>query len=516
PMLAGPAYSKWLAGGGWPEGWQYGPLSVRNVVGFLWAANTAKGVTWWNDVPLAHAEAEYIGEFAWPSREHMDDRGTVHAQAVLSPSASTVAMMATVLDRQGDPFASSARGIARDLIAATGERLVPWAAFVFWERGAAAVSPNNLPASYLARGPDHVAMRSSWDVGATWASFASGPYIDAPDSGEQYFDQGGLAIAMGNQPVLINATGWLPQAAGDAGESFVYDDTWGNRTRLLDNTFYVSGAGQEGIDPAQSSTHVERFEDGGTYVRARGAAIDQMYAPSGVVTQFIRDVAYVRPGTFIVYDRTSVATGSADQWMAWHIPGLATQSTSSDGTPRFDVSTGGTIRALLPRVAKPNTVGLLGVATRIEVHSIGAEQDWLTAITAGSSPDVERLSQADGNVTSGDVIGAHVRGGARSAGSARESVILFPADHAASAQSSGADYVVAQAADADHVLFDMAPGAYAVTATPSAAGPLAIHVAQTPAGPMQPTANGTLSFTVSAAGVVMLPAEGTCHPQISK
>ena len=118
PTLAAPAYKTALAGGGWPEGWQYGPLSVRNLVGFLWAANTGKGVTWWSDVPLAHAEAAYVGEFAWPSRKHMDDRGTVHAQTALTPSASTVAMVATVMEQQGDAFASVARGVADDIVAA--------------------------------------------------------------------------------------------------------------------------------------------------------------------------------------------------------------------------------------------------------------------------------------------------------------------------------------------------------------------------------------------------------------
>ena len=494
PQVAVPAYGKWIAGGGWPEGWQYGPLSVRNLVGFLWAAHTGKGVTWWNDVPLAHAEAEYIGEFAWPSRKHMDDRGTVHAQTALSPSASTVAMAATVMQEQGDGFASTARGVANDVLAATGEGIDFWQRFLFWDPGAAATASSALPAAYLANGPGHVAMRSSWATNATWASFASGPYIDAPDSGEQYFDQGGLAIAVGDQPVLVNATGWLPQAAGDNGESFVYDDTWGSRTRRLDNTFYVAGATQDSVAPPDAATHVERFEDGGFYVRARGAAIEQMYSPAGVVTQFVRDIAYVRPGTFVVYDRTTAASAGTDQWTAWHVPGTPVPSTSSDGARRFDVPTGGTIRALLPRGATVATTPVLGVLTRIELHSSAASQDWLTAVTSSGAPAIERLSAADGNVTSGGVVGVHVLD------SPEESVVLFASDHGATARATGADYVVAQVADAKHVLFDVAPGGYAVTATPNGSGSSTIHIAA--GGSLTPTDNGTLAFTVSAGGTV--------------
>ncbi len=500
PTLAAPAYKAALAGGGWPEGWQYGPLSVRNLVGFLWAASTGKGVSWWNDVPLAHAEAAYVGELAWPSRKHMDDRGTVHAQAVLSPSASTVAMTAAVMEQQGDAFASVARGVASDLVAVTHEAIDPWQQFLFWDASARTSASSTLPTSYLATGPGHVAMRSSWATNATWASFACGPYLDAPDSGELYFDQGSLAIVSGDSPIVVNATGWLPQAAGDSGETFVYDDTWGSRTRLLDNTFYVAGAKQDGIAPPASTTHVERYEDGGSYVRARGAAIEQMYAPGGVVTQFTRDVAYVRPGTFVVYDRTT-ANAAADQWIAWHVPGTPQLSTSPDGTPHFDMPTGATIRALLPREAKAATTNVLGVVTRIELHSSAAAQDWLTAVTVSGAPAVERLSAADGNVASGPVVGVHVAG---SAPGARESVVLFPSDHAGTAQTTGAGYELTQTTDADHVLFDVAPGTYTANATVDASGKLTVHV--TAGGPLKPSASGTLAFAVSPAGAVTASA----------
>jgi hypothetical protein len=500
PNLVKPAYGSWLAGGGWPEGWQYGPRAVQNVVGFLWAASTGKSLSWWNDVPLAHAEAGYIAAFTWPSRKHIDDRGTVHAQSVLAPSASTMGMLATVLDQQGDAFATAAHGVAADLLSATGESVDAWQSFLFWDpamKPQASTCVASLATSYIAPGPGHVAMRSSWASDATWASFASGAYINAPDSGEQYFDEGGLAIAHGDSPVLVNATGWLPQVAGDSGEQLVYDDTWGSRTRLLDNTFYVAGGTQTGPDPTQSATHIERFEDHGAWVRARGAQINQMYTSQAAVTQFSRDLAYLRPGTFVVYDRTTVGGGGMDQWIAWHVAGTPAQSTSSDGTPRFDVSTGSTLRALLPLGSAVKTVGVAGGAvSRIELHASAPAQDWLTVVTVGTSPDVERVTPTDGNVTSGALVGAHVRG------SPRESVVLFASEHAGGVQCAGGDYALAQATDADHIVFDVAASAtgYAVTAALRADGKLAVHVA--PGGSLSPTPQGTLAFTVSASGAV--------------
>ena len=110
------------------------------------------------------------------------------------------------------------------------------------------------------------------------------------------------------------------------------------------------------------------------------------------------------------------------------------------------------------------------------------------------SPEIERLSPADGNVTSGPVVGVHVLD------SPKESVVLFNSDHSAAARSTGADYVVAQATDALHLLFDVAPGGYTATATPTAGGKLAIHVA--PGGLLIATGNGTLAFDVSKGAIV--------------
>jgi hypothetical protein len=110
---------------------------------------------------------------------------------------------------------------------------------------------------------------------------------------------------------------------------------------------------------------------------------------------------------------------------------------------------------------------------------------------------------ADGNVTSGAALGAHV------VSTPRESVVLFGSDHAAASPCTGVDYVVKQATDADHAIFDMAPSpsGYSVTATPSAAG-LVVHVAA--GGPRMPTSQGTLVFAVSASGVsARIPSTGT-------
>jgi hypothetical protein len=112
----------------------------------------------------------------------------------------------------------------------------------------------------------------------------------------------------------------------------------------------------------------------------------------------------------------------------------------------------------------------------------------------GATPEQQRLSTADGNVLSGGVIGVNVQ-------SARNQVVLFPADHAGTATTSAAKYTVRATGDADHVLVDVAPSAsgYAVTATVSGSN-VTVDVRQ--GGTFMTTAQGSLSFAVTASGAV--------------
>jgi hypothetical protein len=437
------------------------------MVQFLWAVRTGKQLDWWSTLPQARDQAVYIRNFAWPALKHMDDQGTVHSQTRLPPPTVAAMALSMMLEYNADPAnAALARSFAADLIATNGADGDPWQRFLYWDPTLAQTAYTNQPNSYLAPGPGHVAVRSAWAKDAVWGTLVSGPYIDAPDSGEQYFNQGSVNVVQGDTPVLVNATGWLPQAGGNNGETFVYDDTWGNKTRLLNNTFYVAGAMQDGPTQNQSQTRVERFEDEGGYVRARGAGISAMYTAH--VTQFLRDFVYVRPGTFVVYDRTTV-DASADQWLSWHTAVQTKSVSAADSTQaRFDIGTAGSVRTILPKSATPKSVSLVsGAAFRLEMHAptTGTTQDWMTVITAGATtPEQVRLAASDGNVTSGGVVGVHVQG-------ARNAVVLFNADHAGAATTAGAKYVVAQTADADHMLFDMTPATsgYSVTTSPRTA-----------------------------------------------
>ena len=502
--LVKPAFEKTMAGGGWPEGWGYGPKAVRSVLEVLWAAKTAKNLDWQSELPIARDQARYIANFTWPSLEHMDDLGTVRSGNEIAPSAALASEIATVLHAFGDPAAGAARSYASSVIA-KGDDRKPWEKFLFWDASLPAGSHKDQGLSYYASGPGHVAMRSSWDADASWGAFTSGAYINALDSGEQMFNQGSLSVVVGDDPVLVNATGYIPKVAGTAGENFVYEDTWQKRTRTLYNTFFVAdpanpySPGQGSMTPDQATTRVERYDEAGGYVRARGADIHQMYR-SPAMKQFSRDVVYVRPGTYVLFDRTTVE-GGHDQWMAFHTPKAPTAAATADATQkRFDVTNGGgqpigSIRTLLPRNVSAKTVSLPGGVTRIEAHATGATQQWLSVVTtSAAAPEQVRLSGDDGNVAAGNVVGVHVKG-------ARGQVVLFPGEQADTSTIAAAKYTVAQGGDADHVLVDVAPSGsgYSATAVANGGG---LTVELKAGGALKPTAQGTLCYTVSSSGAV--------------
>lgn len=110
-QLVKPKYASYMKGGGWPEGWQYGPRAVRGMAEVLWGMKTAKGVTWFSELPQAREQSEYLRYFVWPGLERMDDQGTVRSGSALAPSAALYTALATIMEELGEPDASLARGL---------------------------------------------------------------------------------------------------------------------------------------------------------------------------------------------------------------------------------------------------------------------------------------------------------------------------------------------------------------------------------------------------------------------
>jgi hypothetical protein len=541
-----PYYAANMRGGGWPEGFaNYGPLSTRNMLLPILAVRSAKGLD------LIHAaqpfsfpldQARWVMHFTWPSRDMIDDRDGAHSNSEGDPvwpgtgDPNTYSFLAGYLAMWNDPLAPAMHRYARDAKAA----LVPagagspdeWVEFLFWDNSAPEADYTTGATSYVTTGIEEASARSDWSTAATWMSFRSGPYINNPGAGHQGFDAGSLALVRGKSPLLVNAAVWIMHnPGGDAGENAQYDDLYGNwdvdhtlGNRRFDNTFQVRHVDASGTPLHEygqwatlrsdgARTQISRFEDGGSYVMALGSNLEDMYRPlteicsNSPVTSWSRQIIYLRPSQFVVYDRTGICNTALDQYMAWHFSGTPSEVTApASGARRFDVAFGGafagSMTTILPAGARVDITdhmssdpNVWNKVWRSEIRFNGAStanHQWLTVFDLASTA-TQVASAVLLTVNAGPVAGVVLQSGAGN------SALVFGTAATGTAISGTVTYTV-PAAQTRHVVTDLMPsGAYTVIVSANGS----THtVTVTSGGSMQASANGVLSFALTPAGVV--------------
>ncbi len=432
-----PYYAANLSGGGWPEGWNYGPLGSVNMSLPALAAKTALGVDLVHDkshpytYPLTNAKALIYS--TWPSLKTLDDAEKVYNDD--NPTSTQpwdFTTEAGLLAAFHDPFAPYATSFASAI-----RRVQPggdlgrdwdlWENMLFADPKAPQRSYTKLPRSYYGKGLELGAVRSDWSTHAVWGLFKSGPYINNPDNGEEFFGKGSLAIVNGSKPFLVNASGAVSRNTpgtndGSSYESTVMDDLfYGNpASRDIFNVFYVSKTEGQSNRLRREGAHtaISAFHDGGSYVTMTGTHLADMYEHG--VRSWTRQIVYVRPGVFVVSDKTAVPSAGTDQWMAFHFSGTPTAvKGGKGGAKRYDVSGRagyvGSVDSVLPKGHHETVVGVLGgtKVKRLEIHGAHrASQQWLTVFDAASS--AKRAAKPSPLKAKGEAAGVLLRGHGRS------------------------------------------------------------------------------------------------------
>lgn len=532
-----PYYAKHLAGGGWPEGFgNYGPLAIQNMSLPIREVKTATGVDLLHAAaayPYPLDSAGYAMHFTWPSRDYFDDRDTNHSRSGTSPPGTApLGMYQQILGEMtywGSPLAPVFRSYTSAVATATAnyDAARSWLAFLEIDPSAPTAAFDTQPLSYLASGMGAVSARSDWSTSAAWMSFRAGPYVNNPSQGEEYFDQGSLALVRGNTPLLLNAGGWLVHdPSGTQDENRVYDDNYGNfngsifsGNRQLYNIFYVrniSGTtvaaqyGQEANTTEDDGvrTQVTAYEDGTDYVYVRASHLEDMYRASGGslgvgVTSWSREITYLRPDIFVVHDRTTASSTSLDQFMAWHFPASPVAVATTNGTRRFDVTYGGTfagsMTTVIPANAATVTTSIYPATTPPKVWQMqvrpaapATTQQWLTVFDL--SPAASSVATASSvAINQGNVVGV------RLLASDGANVVINNAGPADTPISGNIAYFVPAEA-AHHVITELTPFAgYSITVTTQSNGRT---VSISPGGTFHATGKGVLSFYLNAAGTV--------------
>lgn len=531
-----PYFSKWMAGGGWPEGWDYGPLAVFNMIAPVWAAKTGKNVDLFNftpaPYPFAHDSGQAIMEMIFPDQATMDTHGETYDtndKPVPLSDPEMYTKLAGILQVLGDPGAPQLHAFARKVRQISGNAPL-WVDFLLWDDKAPEESLANRPLSYLARGTSMSIMRSAWTPTAVWGNILAGANVGYADAGHEKFDKGGLTITRGSTRFLIQAHAELDGGV-DAGKydfptsdaphspnNFYNDDfgahedfsNLGNATTY--NVFYTKNPlrwGQYAVDPTVSKARISRFEDGGTYVYTRCPKLEDNYwsadtQPFNYVQYWTRDVLFLRPELFVVRDRTTVHDPKIPQYMAWHFgqtPVYTAQNDNGRVDGRYDVSQGttykGAMTSLFPIGGTTNLVNLFGSnrAYRVECNPPAnptASQSWLNVLDAATSRaasyTVTRMCSLDGNVLQGTVFGAEMI-------STTDAQIALFGTGIENAPIPGAIKFLAHKTGESVTIADLQPGAvYTLTSAPSGGKVL---VTLTPgSGTLKVSAQGILAFKV--------------------
>jgi hypothetical protein len=553
-----PYYRANLAGGGWNEGYtQYGVLATRNQSLPVLAAKTAKGI---DLIQAGNPNASYtysvdnprwLMAFTWPTRDMIDDRNELYGTGdpKIWPGTGvldTYRFSAGFLAMLGDPAAPMMHKYARDAKAALDALhaggTTEWIDFLLWDPAAPEADYTNLPLSYLAPGMGGVAARSDWSSGATFMSFLAGPYINNPGAGHESFEKGSPAFERNKNPLLINAGSWLAHDPnGDPGWSLKFDDQYGNWSvnhaignRTLYNTFQVRQLDSQGnlVAPygqgafnraGGARTKIGRYEDGGSYVLAVGQFLEDMYYPfhdpatglpticadaTSAVTSLSRQIVYLRPSQFIVYDHSGVCDKLLDQYEAFHFPANPVEvAAPAPGARRFDVNPGqfaGSMTTILPADAAIVTSDHLINSTdsrtwnkiwRAEVRPTDAplaNRLWMTVFDLAPTPGQVAAASAV-NITSGSAVGALLQS------PAGNSAVVSGTAGVGSPIDGQFGYVV-PAESTRHVITDLKPSTGYTILVNVVGGNHSVNIM--PGGITTSSANGVITFQVSASGQV--------------
>jgi hypothetical protein len=302
-----PAYRRKLAGGDFPEGWQYGDMVGAVLAIFADAEsrpNAARSA--FDEVPWLRESVAFRAHALWPDGRHMLDTGDWTDKPAVAPAHALLAL-ATVLP-PADDAGARARALARLANDPKGEEW-HWLAALADDPSRPAVDPRRDATSYFAPGTATVTARTDWSSQGVWFALASAPAI----SDHQHLDAGHFEIVRGADSLIVDAGGY------------------GSYSSLSHNVVAVDDHGEnDKYSPSQGvwgeSAAIARREDDGRFFYAL-ADYASAYDPRGYpeshptrsVSRAEREVVFSRaavPGLgpesarIVIYDRVTLTKPS--------------------------------------------------------------------------------------------------------------------------------------------------------------------------------------------------------------
>jgi len=195
-----PTYQRKLAGGDFPEGWQYGDMVGAILAIFADAESREGPQSAFDQLTWLRQTVAYRAHALWPDGKHTFDTGDWSDKPALAPT-HLLMTLATVLP-ETDVAERQARALAR--AAADPREEWHWLAALADDPSRPAQDPRRGPTSYFAQGTGAVTGRTDWSPQAVWFAVTSAPSL----SDHQHLDAGHFEIVRGRDPLVIDAGGY--------------------------------------------------------------------------------------------------------------------------------------------------------------------------------------------------------------------------------------------------------------------------------------------------------------------
>lgn len=428
------------AGGGWPEGTNYGEGSkgrLADLFSLLAAAgirNAFRSSDWFAAaVRYAHYQLQPDGAHLYPAGDmaresdmtaNSYDRQYMQQIVYWLPDSEARAIGQWYLENVAPNYQTGFRHPAalwRDLVYAVDVPAKPQA---------------TLPLAYRARGDELVSIRSGWDAQATALMVSGASRIDQSHA---HLDTGGFTLWRNGWQIVDAVTyshSGLLQEAG------------------AHNLIHVAGARRVTVTPKG----ILRFEDEprASYLQIDGTALYATGAPrprnvllreilrdrSLLLQEFTREMVFLKPDTLVVYDRVRPAEpGTAFDWRM-HFPA---RPSLSGATVRSTNGGGGVTVALLlgdaPAIAPDADLAPDGSrAWRVQMTTRSGRFLAVARVASGGAPPLDAALVT----TSGDMEGVAVGG----------DVVLFSKLAFGAAPRLGFSYTVPTVPGRVHTLLD--------------------------------------------------------------
>jgi hypothetical protein len=439
-----------LQGGDWPEGWQYGPLSVLEQ-SLAARAMQDNGVA----VPGATSWAEsLVQRFA-----HGATPSTLQAFAAGDTEATTPNIVpdnGPLLAVIAGPAGEQARAWARKLNAELGlSNENPLFDALALARSGASIAPaGGIPTSYVAGGTGNFYVRGAWTKDTPWSVFQcsrrlvddhqhndAGNFVLTRGADDLVVDPspyGSLSTLTGNAPAVDSAalpSGYSPSQAG-----------WGKSTRLVLSKQSASGVAVARCD------YADQFRKDDVPSDVSHALRDYVLLPSQ------------NDGTLVLVDR--VVTGDASRGMHLRVRTPTSLSLGSDVATATVGASALSIRRLYSSSGAPS---VRDMPTTPECSSSNRGTCDTSRLSSGqeyridvAGPNAVAIHVVDAHAAAGSaasatlLTGSGYRGALITRGASRTAVIA--ADVADGAAPSSLSYSVPAGSAAMHVVVDAPAG----------------------------------------------------------